>query len=272
MKGKFYFVGTPIGNLKDFSINQIETLKNIDLILCEDTRTSRTLLNNYEIKCSLQSFHKFNYKEMCPKIINLLKEGKNIALISDAGMPVISDPGIELIPFLKENEISYTVIGGVSAFLNAYVLSGFSYPFTFLGFLPSKNKDKKELLLDYRNLNSVLIFYSSVHDILTDLTTLFENLGERNICICRELTKCYEEVVFGKLGEDFTNLNLKGEFVIVVDKPKENVEDFSIEERYNYYLNLGYSKNEAIKLVSKDKKVSKSEIYNYIVKGKNENN
>ena len=265
MKGKFYFVGTPIGNLKDFSINQLETLRNVDLILCEDTRVSKILLNHFEINNKLLSFHKFNYKEMIPKVISELNSGKNIAIISDAGMPAISDPGIELIEDLKQNEISYTVIGGVSAFLNAYILSGFSSPFTFIGFLPAKKSERESLLLEFRNVKSTLIFYSSVHKIDDDLKFLYDVLGDRKICIVRELTKMFEEVIFTSLKETkaFTK---KGEFVIVVEKYKEEAEILTMEEKLDFYSKLGYNKNEAIKLIAKDFKKSKSEVYNYFIK------
>ena len=145
MKGNFYFVGTPIGNLKDFSQNQIETLNAVEIILCEDTRTSKVLLDKFNIQKKLMSFHKFNYIEMTPKVINLLNEGNNIALISDAGLPVISDPGKELIPSLISEDIKYTVIGGVSAFSNAFILSGFDYPFTLSGFCLIKTQKKINL-------------------------------------------------------------------------------------------------------------------------------
>lgn len=265
MKGKFYFVGTPIGNLKDFSINQIETLKNVDLILCEDTRTSKVLLDKFEIQKPLMPFHKFNFKEMTPKVVEKLLSGGNIALISDAGMPGISDPGSELIEKLKENEINYTVIGGVSAFLNAFVLSGFSYPFSFIGFLPTQKSERQKLLLEFRNVKSTLIFYSSVHDIQKDLATLFDTLGDREICVLRELTKLHEEIIHSTLKNGYTGV-LKGEFVVVVEGYKENFDEFSLDERLNYYLSLGYNKKEAIKLVSQDKKMTKSEVYNYFVK------
>lgn len=268
MKGKFYFVGTPIGNLKDFSINQIETLKSVDCILCEDTRTSRTLLSHYEINKKLLSFHKFNYKEMTDKVIQELLNGKNIALISDAGMPVISDPGIEIIESLNKHEISYTVIGGVSAFLNGYILSGFSAPFTFIGFLPAKNTERENLLLEFRNVKSTLIFYSSVHKIDEDLNFLFNMLGARKICITRELTKMYEEKIFATLGEEI-NFTKKGEFVVIVEGYKDENENFTMDEKFNFYLSLGYNKKEAVKLVSKDFKLSKSEVYNYFVKKDN---
>ena len=265
MKGKFYFVGTPIGNLKDFSINQIETLKSVDTILCEDTRTSRTLLDYFEIKKPLLAYHKFNYKEIIPKIIDRLLGGENFALISDAGMPVISDPGAEIIEKLKENDISYTAVGGVSAFLNAFVLSGMSCPFTFLGFLPSKNKERDNLMMEFASLKSTLIFYSSVHDINKDIAYLFEKLGDRKICVLRELTKLFEEISFSTLKEGYEGTK-KGEFVICVEGKKEDENNLTIEECVDYYLGLGYTKNEAYKLAAKEKNMTKSEIYNYFIR------
>ncbi|MBE5745913.1 MAG: 16S rRNA (cytidine(1402)-2'-O)-methyltransferase [Clostridiales bacterium] len=267
MNGKFYFVGTPIGNLKDFSQNQKETLESVDVILCEDTRTSRVLLNHYNINKELLSYHKFNYKTMNPKVIEILKSNKNVALISDAGMPVISDPGAEIIQELIKNGIEYTVIGGVSAFVNAFILSGFTYPFTFLGFLPEKNKEIKNFLMEYINLNSTLIFYSSVHNLNNDIQTLYKFLGDRKICVARELTKHFEEVKFSTLKEGI-NITNKGEFVIVIDKPikNEDEDNKTLDEKLEYYLSLGYSKNDSIKQIAKDKKMSKSEVYNYFVK------
>ncbi len=265
MKGNFYFVGTPIGNLKDFSTNQIETLKSVDIILCEDTRTSKVLLNKYEIVKPLLSFHKFNYKEMVPTVVEKLLSGKNIALISDAGMPVISDPGAEIIEALKQNKINYTVVGGVSAFLNAFILSGFSYPFTFIGFLPDKKSEQEKLLIEFRNVKSTLIFYSSVHDIQKDIDALFRCFGDRKICVCRELTKLHEEIIFSSLKEGYNN-TLKGEFVIVVEGYVEKQDEFTLDEKLDYYLSLGFDKKEAIKLVAKDKNMTKSEVYNYFVK------
>ena len=266
MKGKFYFVATPIGNLQDFSERQVETLNNVDIILCEDTRNSLKLLNNFNIKKQLLSFHKFNYSKMLPVVEQSLLEGKNIALITDAGMPCISDPGSEIIEMLNENDIEYTVVSGVSAFLNAFVLSGFKAPFTFIGFLPEKNKDKKTLMNEICSYASTLIFYSSVHNIDEDLAYLFSKLGDRNIFIARELTKLHEDKVFSTLEKGYDGVK-KGEFVIVVEgKNKDEENNLSVDEMYEYYLNLGYSKNEAIKLVAKEKNVSKNEIYSYIIK------
>lgn len=266
MNGKFYFVATPIGNLNDFSTRQIETLNEVDIILCEDTRNSLKLLNNFHIQKQLLSFHKFNYSKMLPIVEKHLKDGKNLALITDAGMPCVSDPGSELIEMLKTNEIDYTVVSGVSAFLNAFVLSGFSSPFTFIGFLPEKLKDKNSLLTEICSYSSTLIFYSSVHNIDDDLLYLYNKLGDRKILIARELTKLHEEKTFSTLKNGFKGVK-KGEFVIVVEgKAIVDKENLSIDEAYEYYINLGYTKNEAIKLVAKERNVNKNEIYKYIIR------
>ena len=153
-----YFVATPIGNLKDISQRAIDTLNQSDLIFCEDTRTSKTLLKTYKIKKPLESFHKFNYKQATPKVIELLKQGKTISLITDAGTPCISDPGSELVDELNKNKLEYSIIPGACAFLNAFCLSGFQTPFTFFGFLPENSKERKKLLVSLQNCDFTMIF------------------------------------------------------------------------------------------------------------------
>lgn len=263
-----YFVATPIGNLKDVSLRAIETLKNVDLILCEDTRTSLTFLNSIEVKKPLDSFHKFNYKEKTPFVINLLKQGKNIALITDAGTPCISDPGSELIEELNKNNIDYTIIPGACAFVNAFALSGFESPLTFIGFLPNTKKEIKKLLEDVRDYNSSLIFYISPHSLKQDIKTLYEFLGNRKACSVRELTKKFEEIEYFDLEKGYPK-EPKGEYVLIVDKKKENINELnslSIKEHFKYYEKLGYNKNDAIKQVAKDRNVQKNEIYKVIIK------
>ena len=269
--GILYFVATPIGNLKDVSERAKEVLKEVDLILCEDTRTSLTFLNSIDVKKPLESFHKFNYKQASPKVIEKLKNGENIALITDAGTPCISDPGQELIESLKENEIKYTIIPGACAFVNAFALSGFNTPLTFIGFLPNTKKECKKLLEEVRDYHSTLIFYSAPHKLQEDVKMLYNYLGDRKVCYVRELTKKFEEIEFSSLKDGYEK-QPKGEYVIVVDKNKEQFDDFenmTVLEHYNYYLQLGYSKNDAIKQVAKDKKVAKSEIYKQVVNNLN---
>lgn len=262
-----YFVATPIGNLKDISYRAIETLNNSDVILCEDTRTSLTFLNAYNIKKQLISFHKFNYKEETPKVIELLKQGKTISLITDAGTPCISDPGSELIEELNKNNLKYSIIPGACAFLNAFCLSGFSAPFMFVGFLPDNKKHRKELLSNLKTINYTLIFYSAPHNLKNDIKLLHQEFGDREVCTVRELTKLHEEVEFFSLKNGYPK-EPRGEYVLIVKGLEQNtneLNELSVIEHYNYYLNLGMQKNDAIKQVAKDRQVAKNVIYNQIV-------
>lgn len=262
-----YFVATPIGNLKDISYRAIETLQNSDVILCEDTRTSLTFLNAYKIKKELISFHKFNYKEETPKVIEMLKAGKTISLITDAGTPCISDPGSELIEQMNKNGLKYSIIPGACAFLNAFCLSGFSAPFEFVGFLPDNKKELKKLLLDIKAQNCTLIFYSAPHNLIADVKLLFKELGDREACTVRELTKLHEEIEYFHLAEGYPK-EPRGEYVLIVKGNQNNLSDLnnlSIVEHYEYYVNLGMPNNDAIKQVAKDMGVAKNVIYNHIV-------
>lgn len=265
--GTLYFVATPIGNLKDITYRAVETLGQVDAILCEDTRHSAILLNALNISKPLYPFHKFNFAKVIPTYIEMLQSGKNLALISDAGMPAISDPGAEIISELIKNNIPYTIIPGASAGLSALVLSGQkTQNFCFLGFLPEKKVE--EFLAPYVNLPATLIFYSAVHDVKKDIQTLFNHLGNRKLTVVRELTKKFEQVVQTTLQEGYDG-ELKGEFVFVVEG--NNIENsalnnLSIEEHYNFYVNLGNDKKTAMKLVAKDRGVAKNEIYKILIK------
>ena len=266
-RNMFYFVATPIGNLQDVSDRAKQVLNSVDIILCEDTRTSLTFLNSIGVKKPLESFHKFNYKQATPKVIEKLISGKNIALISDAGTPCISDPGQELIEELTNNNIKYTIIPGACAFVNAFALSGFKTPMTFIGFLPNTNKEIKQLLEEVRNYKSTLIFYSSPHKLQEEVKTLFKFLGDRKVCYVRELTKKFEEIEFANLCDGYEK-QPKGEYVIVIEGAKNVVNEFenmSVVEHFEYYEKLGYGKNDAIKQVAKDRNVAKNEIYKLIV-------
>lgn len=262
-----YFVATPIGNLKDISYRAVEVLNEVDEIACEDTRHSLALLNRYGIKKPLFSYHKFNEKEVGNKIIEKLKAGQSIAIISDAGMPVISDPGGSLVNSLIENGLSYTVVPGASASLSALLLSGFNAErFCFLGFLPEKKKDRQEILSKYKNVDSTLIFYSAPHDINKDIKSLYEGLGERRACAVKEITKVYEKTEFFNL-KDGEIKDPKGEFVIVVEAGKQEnlLLNLTEEEHVKYYIEKGIDKKEAIKLVAKERGVSKSSLYKYTI-------
>ncbi len=262
-----YFVATPIGNLKDISFRAIETLKSVDEIACEDTRHSLTFLNAYDIKKPLFSYHKFNEREVGERIIEKLKQGKNIAVISDAGMPVISDPGSVLVNMLIESGIEYTVIPGANAFLTALVLSGLNAErFAFLGFLPEKLKDRTELLEKYKKLDMTLGFYSAPHDVKNDIAFFYSVLGDRKAVAVKEITKLHERVESFYLKDGLSS-EPKGEYVILVEgfNPKSEIENMTEEEHISKYLSLGYDKKEAIKLVAKERGVPKSSLYKYTI-------
>lgn len=269
MKGTMYFVSTPIGNLKDISLRAIETLKQVDEIYCEDTRDSLKLLNAYEIKKPLLSYHKFNYQTVIPNIVEKLNLGENIALITDAGMPGISDPGSELIPFLIDEKIPYTVLPGACAFVSAVVLSATKTPFTFVGFLPDNKKEERKLLENYKNFDSDVIFYVAPHKLISTINAIYKIFGDRNCVSVREITKIYEEVEYFSLKEGYPK-EPRGEYVLIIKKAEKNLDDekllMTVVEHYNFYTSQGFSKNDAIKQVAKDRNVNKNEIYQQIIK------
>ena len=259
-----YFVATPIGNLNDISLRALETLKNVQVIACEDTRTSKVLLDKFEIKNKLLiSYHKFNEQESSQNIIKLASEGKDIAIISDAGMPGISDPGNILTKKLVEAKIDFTVIPGASALTTALVLSGFdSRNFFFAGFLPEKKVEKDKFLSQISTLSSTLIFYVSSHNIKKDIQYLFEQLGNRKACLVKELTKVFETKYYFSLLS-LPEIDERGEFVLIVEGNNESLDfdSMTIQEHVLFYVNLGFSKNDAIKKVAKERGKSKNEIY-----------
>ena len=259
-----YFVATPIGNLNDISLRALETLKNVQVIACEDTRTSKVLLDKFEIKNKLLiSYHKFNEQESSQNVIKLASEGKDIAIISDAGMPGISDPGNILAKKLVEAKIDFTVIPGASALTTALVLSGFdSRNFFFAGFLPEKKVEKDKLLSQISTLSSTLIFYVSSHNIKKDIQYLFEQLGNRKACLVKELTKVFETKYYFSLSS-LPETDERGEFVLIVEGNNESLDldSMTVHEHVLFYINLGFSKNDAIKKVAKERGKSKNEIY-----------
>ncbi len=262
-----YFVGTPIGNLKDMSFRALEVLKEVDEIACEDTRHSLGLLNAYEIKKPLVSYHKFNERQAGEKIIEKLRSGKNIAVISDAGMPGISDPGNVLVEMLIENNLEFTVVPGACAFVSALVLSGLdSSKFCFLGFLPAKSGERKEFLEKYKNLDMTLIFYSAPHDIKKDIQTIYEVFGDRKAVAVKEITKLHERAVRFNLSENLSG-EPKGEFVLLVEGGSNTNENLSLSEKEHIelYISKGIGKKDALKMVAKERGVSKSSLYKYTI-------
>ena len=273
MKGKLYIVATPIGNLEDITIRALNILKEVDLIAAEDTRHTLKLLNHYEITKPLISYHRHNEETKKGVLIEKLKNGENIALVSDAGTPGICDPGEEVIKQAIEERIEIIPIPGACAFVNALICSGIdTKEFTFLGFLPINKKLRKEKLEEIEKETKTIIIYEAPHKLKTTLEDLREILEDRQIVLARELTKIHEEFIRGTVEEIISKTaDLKGEFVIIIEgtsvkEEKENkLNELSLEEHYNFYEAKGLDKKEIIKKIAKDRNVSKNEIYMYFV-------
>lgn len=276
MSGKLYLVATPIGNLEDITLRALKVLKEVDLIAAEDTRHTLGLLNHFEISKPLISYYKQTEKKKSPILIQKLLDGKNIALVSDAGTPGISDPGEEIIKDAIENNIEIVPIPGCVAFVNGLICSGFNTKeFMFLGFLSANNKDKKEKLNEIKYETKTLIFYEAPHKMKNTLEIMLEILGDREIVLARELTKIHEEFIRGKISTLLEQIvDYKGEFVIIVqgsNKSKdsyeiENLNKLPLEEHYEFYEKSGLSKKEIIKKIAKDREVDKNTIYQYFLK------
>ena len=271
-----YLVSTPIGNLKDITFRAIDTLKKSDYILCEDTRVSKNLLDRYEIKSSLISYHKFNEKKILTKIISLLKSGKVISLISDAGTPNISDPGIILIKECIKNNIKIFPIPGPSAVVTAVSISGFSDKFFFYGFFPEKKKNLLNDLKYLSTLNSTLVFFVSPKKINKIIPELKKNFSGRQIVFCREISKLYEEFIRCDIDDlKIFSSELKGEMTIVISEEKNNKSNSqklteSDKNSIKKIINK-LSVKEITNFFSANRDISKKEIYNYCISLKNEN-
>lgn len=278
MNGKLYLVPTPIGNLKDITLRALEVLKKVDIIACEDTRQSLKLLNHFEIKKTLISYHKHNENGKSEDIIEMVLQGKSVAVISDAGTPGISDPGAILVKRCIENEVEFEVLPGATAITTALVYSGLNTDrFIFIGFLPRENKDKKKVVEGIIDRTETIILYEAPHRIKQTLTFLRNQLGNRNISICRELTKLHETIIRGSLDEViglYNEENPRGEYVLVIDgRDEEDIlmenrarwQDISIEEHIKSYMESGVEKKDAIKMVAKDRGLHKSEVYKFSV-------
>ena len=277
IKSNLYIVATPIGNLSDISFRAIETLRSVGLIASEDTRNTSKLLNFYNIKTPLTSYHEHNKYDKAEYIINYLKNEGSVALVSDAGMPLIQDPGDVLIKRCEEEDIDVYVIPGASALICALVLSGFDLKsFCFEGFLPDNKKDRTQKLEELKNETRTICIYVAPHDLKKILKEIGDIFGQnRKISLSKELTKKFEKTYHGSINDILMELpeNIKGEYVLVIDGKskkeveKEKIDAFSqitIREHLKKYLNEGYSENDAMKLVAKDRNVSKKEIYKEI--------
>lgn len=279
MKGTLFVCGTPIGNLDDITFRCIDTLKNVDLIAAEDTRQTVKLLNYYNIKTSLTSYHEHNKDVKGPKIISELNSGKNVAVVSDAGMPGISDPGEDLIKLCYEEDITVTIIPGPTAAVSAAVLSGIGVrSYCFEGFLPNNKKQRKSILARLSKETRTIVLYEAPHHLKNTLLELYSVLGNRDTAIVKELTKKYENVNRGKLEDIiryYDENEPKGEFVVVIkgldlndlmEEEKTAFESLSIEEHMDSYLKKGIDFKNAMKYVARDRGVGKREIYSYLNK------
>ena len=275
MKGKLYLVATPIGNLEDITLRALRILKEVDLIAAEDTRHTLGLLNHFEISKPLISYYKQNEKTKSEILIQKLLEGKNIAIVSDAGTPGISDPGEEIVKVAIENEIEIIPIPGACAFVNALIASGLSSKeFAFIGFLSAIKKEKKEKLEEIKYETRTLILYEAPHKLKGTLEAIFEILGDRKIVLARELTKIHEEFIRDSVSNILNKIDeIKGEFVILIEGNSESKKDLelsdlnsrSLEEHYEYYKKQGLDKKEVVKRIAKDRNVNKNEIYQYFL-------
>lgn len=276
--GMLYFVSTPIGNLKDITLRALEALNKADIIAAEDTRQTLKLLNHYEIKKQLISYHKFNEKEKSVEIVHYLQEGKNIALVTDAGTPGISDPGSTLAVKCIEEGIKFEVLPGATAFTTALIYSGLdTTKFIFRGFLPRDNKEKQQFIVEIKDCTDTIILYEAPHRLIKTLQYLLETLGDRKIALCRELTKMHEEISRTTIGESiklYDTREPKGEYVLVIEgrnmqsieeEKAEEYKNLSVEQHIIMYMEKGMSKKEAIKKVAQERKLPKSEIYKYSI-------
>lgn len=260
-----FLVSTPIGNLQDMTFRAVETLKNVDIIFAEDTRVSLNLLKHYNIENKLSSYHEFNKESQGGTILNLLKEGKNIALISDAGMPVISDPGYEIAKEAMENDFNVVIIPGPTACLSALVVSGLEPKGSmYYGFLDSKDSKRRHELEELKDYKGTIMFYEAPHRIERTLKDIFSIFGDRKMALVRELTKKFEEVIRGNVSEIMDILpTLKGEMVIVIEGNKEEAtfDNLTVVEHVNMYIKEGNAVNEAMKRVATDRNMKKQDIY-----------
>ena len=274
MAGKLYLCATPIGNLEDITYRVLRTLKEVDLIAAEDTRNSIKLLNHFEIKTPMTSYHEYNKIDKAYQLVDKMREGQNIALITDAGTPGISDPGEDLVRICYEEGIEVTSLPGPAACITALTMSGLpTRRFAFEAFLPRDKKERAMVLEQLKNETRTIILYEAPHHLVKTLEELFAVLGDRKIAVCRELTKRYEEKKLSTISEMlewYKENEPRGEYVLVLDgktfeelaeEEKKTWEAMTIEEHMAVYEGKGIDRKEAMKLVAKDRGISKRDVY-----------
>ncbi len=278
MSGKLYLCATPIGNLEDITLRVLRTLKEVDLIAAEDTRNSIKLLNHFDIKTPMTSYHEYNKIDKAYVLINKMQEGQNIALITDAGTPGISDPGEELAAMCYEAGIEVTSLPGPAACITALTLSGLpTRRFAFEAFLPADKKERKQILEELKNETRTIILYEAPHRLVRTLEELKETLGNRRMTLCRELTKKHETAFHSTIDDLILYYQTEkplGECVLVIEgrsrkemeeEQKASWEKITIEEHMELYENKGHSRKEAMKLVANDRAMTKRDVYQYLI-------
>lgn len=278
MQGKLYLCATPIGNLDDITLRVLDTLKRVDLIAAEDTRHSIKLLNHFEIKTPMTSYHEYNKIEKARVLVDRMKEGVNVALITDAGTPGISDPGEELVRQCYEAGIELTSLPGAAACITALTLSGLpTRRFCFEAFLPADKKERQWILEELKDETRTIVIYEAPHHLLQTLKCLYERLGDRSAAVCRELTKKFETAFRTTLKQAiayYEENEPKGECVIVIEgrsikdmkrEEQNSWEKMTIEEHMEYYISMGKDKKESMKLVAKDRGISKRDVYQKVM-------
>lgn len=278
MQGKLYLCATPIGNLEDITLRVLRTLKEVDLIAAEDTRNSIKLLNHFDIKTPMTSYHEYNKIEKAYQLVDKMKTGQNVALITDAGTPGISDPGEDLVRICYDSGIEVTSLPGAAACITALTLSGLpTRRFAFEAFLPRDKKERTAILSSLEQETRTIIIYEAPHHLIKTLEELLHTLGDRNITLCRELTKKYETAFSTTISgacSYYQQQEPKGEFVLVIEgksqqeileEQRKGWESISLEEHMAHYENQGISRKEAMKLVAKDRGISKREVYSMLL-------
>ena len=264
-----YFVPTPIGNMMDITLRALDILSKSDIIYCEDTRNSYNLLKFHNIETKLISYHKFNENERVSEILKNINDGKIISIISDAGMPIINDPGFVILQEIIKKGISYEILPGACALINGLCGSGFdSTKFVYMGFVPKTNSERDKYFKNFQKINLTGVFYESPHRLLKTLRFLYDTFGNIEICVCRELTKLFEEYKKGKIEDIisyYDQKGVKGEIVLVLDKIDSCKTEISIEEKISDLKEKGYSNKEIVKNLKNNLNMSKNKIYELVL-------
>ncbi len=260
-----YLVPTPIGNMEDITFRSLKVLKDVEVIFSEDTRVTQNLLNYFEIKKRLIALHDHNESIVKEEVLSYLEQGVNVAIVTDRGTPIISDPGYKTVSYVSKKGYSVVALPGACAFVPALIVSGINpQPFTFYGFLDSKIEKRKKELLSLKFVTNTLIFYEAPHRILQTMKLMLEILGDREVSLSREITKKFESVYRGNITDLLPTLNeIKGEFVIVVSGFEKSIDDrqFGVVEQVEFYINNGMDKMEAIKVVAREREMKKNDVY-----------